>query len=275
MKVLVTGGAGQLAQAIERTWTGHDLRLVTRAELDVTDRAAVISCLEASRPDVVVNTAAFTQVDLCEKEVGRAHRTNAGAVRSLAEGCDRLGCLLVQVSTDYVFDGESPRPYVESDETRPLNVYGESKLEGERQALLSGEHLIVRTGWLYDRGTRNFLETMLILARGGAPIVVVDDQVGTPTSCPAFARQLLALVSGGVRGLVHASCRGQASWHAFAAEIFRLQGLEPDLRTCTTAQSGRSAARPHYSVLSNSRLEAEGVDVMPDWPDALREVLGG
>ena len=273
MRVLVTGGSGQLARAIATTWTRHEALLLGREDLDLGEAASIRAALERHRPDVVLNAGAHTQVDRCEGEPDLALRLNGEAVGHLAEGCGRLGALLVQISTDYVFDGTGTRPYLETDPTLPRTVYGRTKLEGERLARQAPQHLVVRTSWLYEAWGKNFLQTMLRLGGSGKSLRVVDDQRGTPTSCRALARQLEVALDEEWRGLVHASCQGECSWYEFAREIFHRQGLAVDLSPCTTAEYPMPAPRPAYSVLAGLHRAELGTDVLPDWRVALTEVL--
>ena len=194
MKVLVSGGAGQLATAIRRVWTGHDLVIPAESAFDLGDRGSILGAVAACRPQVVINAGAFTQVDRCELEPDLAMRINGSAPGWLAEACEQVGALLVQLSTDYVFPGDGHRPYREDDPTGPRSVYGRTKLAGEAAAATASRHLIVRTAWLYDAWGANFYRTMLKAAAEGRPLRVVDDQVGTPTSCRALARQLQVAV---------------------------------------------------------------------------------
>ena len=273
MRVLLTGGAGQLARAVRQEWAGHELICPEEARLDLADPVAIRAVVDEVRPQVLLNLAAFTQVDRCEAEPEAALLINGTAVGWLAEACAAQGALLVQISTDYVFDGRGTRPYREDDPTGPACVYGRTKLEGETQARLSPEHLIVRTAWLYDAWGKNFLRTMLGAADQGRSLRVVEDQRGTPTSCRALARQMRTAVEEGWRGLVHGTCQGETSWHGFAAEIFRQLGRPVDLSPCTTAEYPLPAARPAYSVLSGERRMALGTDRMPAWEEALAEVV--
>jgi dTDP-4-dehydrorhamnose reductase len=275
MRILVTGGQGQLAKALAKTWPlgGDELLLMGRSQLDLADPASIRKALDAAEPDVILNAGAHTQVDRCETEPELALRLNGAAVGDLAGWCAERGALLVQISTDYVFDGQGRRPYEETDPTHPLTVYGRTKLEGERQAAQAPEHLILRTSWLYDAWGKNFLATMLNAATQGRSLRVVDDQRGTPTSCRALARQLRCAVREGWRGVVHGSCQGETTWHGFAAEIFRQKGLHPTLAPCTTADYPLPAPRPAYSVLSGAKRARMGSDVMPEWREGLAEVL--
>jgi dTDP-4-dehydrorhamnose reductase len=273
VKILVTGGAGQLGRAMAQSAPGHTVVLLDRGAFDLTKAGAARELIEAQRPDVVVNAGAMTHVDRCETEVDLAYRSNALAVRWVADACRQVGSLLVQISTDYVFAGDGQTPYREWDATGPINVYGASKLAGEREALGAPEHLIVRTSWLYESWGVNFLNTMLKLGREGKALKVVDDQRGAPTTCRALARQLVRLIEARQRGLVNATCHGETTWFGFAETIFELAHLQVSLTPCTTAEYPRPARRPAYSVLSAATRVATGADVMPDWRAALAELM--
>lgn len=273
MRVLVTGASGQLAHAIRQIWTAHDLVLPEESVLDLSQQRAIQSVVAEVRPEVVVNCGAFTQVDRCESEPELAQLINATAVGWLAEACEAQGARLVQVSTDYVFDGTGTRPYREDDPTNPMSVYGRTKLEGERQATRCRRHLIARTSWLYDAWGKNFLNTMLNAAAQGRSLRVVDDQRGAPTTCRALARQLKVAAEEGWQGLVHMTCAGETTWHGFAKAIFDAKGITADLSPCTTADYPTPARRPAYSVLDGARRRSLGPDLMPHWHEALLEVL--
>ena len=273
MKVLVTGGAGQLAHAIRLVWAGHELVIPDEAAMDLSRQASIQKVVAEVRPEVLVNCAAFTQVDRCETEAELARLINGTAVGWLAEACEAQGAMLIQVSTDYVFDGTGARPYREDDPTGPVSVYGRTKLEGERQAARCSRHLIARTSWLYDAWGKNFLNTMLNAAAQGRSLRVVDDQRGAPTTCRALARQLKVAAEEGWNGLVHATCTGETTWHGFAQAIFEAKGIAADLSPCTTADYPTPAKRPAYSVLDGTRRRSLGADLMPDWRVALAEVM--
>jgi len=273
MRVLVTGGAGQLAQAIRLTWVEHELVIPDESLLDLSRRESIQRVVAEVRPDVLVNCAAFTQVDRCESEAELAQLINATAVGWLAEASDSVDARLVQVSTDYVFDGTGTRPYREDDPTNPVSVYGRTKLDGERQAARCRKHLIARTSWLYDAWGKNFLNTMLNAAAQGRALRVVDDQRGAPTTCRALARQLKVAVTEDWQGLVHATCQGETTWHGFAKAIFEAEGLSVDLSPCGTADYPTPARRPAYSVLDGGRRSQLGTDVMPHWQEALGQVV--
>ena len=273
MKVLVTGGAGQLARAIRETWIDHEVILPDESVLNLGRRENILAVFAELRPQVVINAGAFTQVDRCESEPDLAHLINGAAVGWLAEACADQGAMLVQFSTDYVFDGLGTRPYREEDPTGPRSVYGQSKLRGEKEAARAPEHLILRTSWLYDSWGRNFLATMLNAAAQGRKLRVVDDQRGCPTSCRTLARQALLATEEGWRGLVHATCSGETTWHGFAKEIFRQSKIQADLSPCATEEYALPAPRPAYSVLDGTRRATLGTDLMPAWQDALAEVI--
>ena len=264
MKVLITGASGQLAQAIRQTWAGHDLILPEESLLDLASPEAIRTEVALVRPEVVINCGAFTQVDRCESEADLAMLINGTAVGWLAEACEAQRAMLIQISTDYVFDGTGTRPYREDDPTNPVSVYGRTKLKGERQAARCSRHLIARTSWLYDAWGKNFLITMLNAAAGGRALRVVDDQWGAPTTCRALARQLKVAAEQGWRGTVHTTCQGETTWYRFAKAIFEAKGIAADLSPCTTSDYSTPARRPAYSVLDGSRRATLGPDLMPD-----------
>jgi dTDP-4-dehydrorhamnose reductase len=273
MRVLVTGASGQLAQAIRPVWAEHELVLPEESVLDLSKQEAIHSVVAGVRPDVVINCGAFTQVDRCETEADLAHLINATAVGWLAEACEAQGAMLIQISTDYVFDGTGTRPYREDDPTNPVSVYGRTKLEGERQTALCSRHLIARTSWLYDAWGKNFLNTMLNAAAQGKSLRVVDDQRGAPTTCRALARQLKVAAEQNWQGLVHTTCQGETTWHGFAKAIFEAKGMKVDLSPCVTADYPTPAKRPAYSVLDGTRRRSLGGDLLPTWQEALAEVI--
>lgn len=273
MKVLLTGASGQLARAVRENFDGCELILPEESVMDLGNPDAIRSVIKHEKPDVVLNCGAFTQVDRCETEAALAMRINGESVGWLAEACNEQKALLVQISTDYVFDGTGKRPYRESDHVNPCSVYGKSKLLGEENARQAAEHLILRTAWLYDAWGKNFYLTMLNAAAHGKALRVVDDQRGSPTTCRALARQLKSAVAEGWRGLVHGACQGECTWYEFAQEIFRQQGVKADLSPCATADYPTPAKRPTYSVLDGAHRRELGTDLMPDWRDALKEVV--
>jgi len=221
----------------------------------------------------VVNCAAYTDVDGCESNIETAMAVNGEGVGYLAMACRDLGVLLVQVSTDYVFDGGKGTPYVEDDAPCPLSIYGESKLAGEMNAAFSPEHLIVRTQWLYGLHGKNFVETMLRLGAEKDELNVVDDQIGSPTWSVDLSRAIIALIDNGCRGTYHAANSEYCSWNGFATAIFEEAGLNVSVKPMTTAELDRPARRPLYSTLDCSKLTGDTGFRPQPWRDALREYL--
>jgi dTDP-4-dehydrorhamnose reductase len=243
---------------------GHEAVALSRSDLDITDATAVAA---AVRDEVVINCAAFTDVDGAESAEQLATLVNGGAAGHLASAARAV----VQPSTDYVFDGSKRSPYVESDPTGPLTAYGRSKLAGERAVAAANErHFIVRTSWLFGVGGKNFVDTMLALAGARDELNVVDDQVGCPTYAAHLASALVELAEGDAYGIHHVAGAGECSWFDFAAEIFRRTEVEVRLVPCTTQEFPRPASRPAYSVLASERPDAIR---LPSWRDGLGAYL--
>ncbi|MFZ5447354.1 MAG: dTDP-4-dehydrorhamnose reductase [Thermodesulfobacteriota bacterium] len=276
-KLLITGAAGQLGQALIKCAGGEGWEVVATdvLELDITDPQAVWRELSRQRPEVVINAAAATQVDALESDPDKALKVNSFGPRNLAVACRRLGLKLIHISTDYVFDGAKPDPYVEWDPTGPLSVYGRSKLLGEewvRQQ--SPDHFIVRTAWLYGVAGPNFVTAILAQGRKlgtAGELKVVKDQRGTPTSALALAPQLMALARTEAFGTYHATCQGETTWYGFACLILQTAGIEVGISPCSTADFPRPAPRPANSVLDNRLLKVAGLDCMPSWEAAFQE----
>ncbi len=283
MRVLLIGANGQLGHDVRRVWPierpSDELVCLDHGQIEVADLVSVRAAVGAARPDLVVNTAAYHRTDEVESQPERAFAVNAVGARNLALACREADAVLMHLSTDYVFGGRKPTPYVEDDPVDPINVYGVTKAAGEMLVRATWpRHFVVRSSGLYGvAGSSgkggNFVETMLRLAREGRPIRVVDDQTLTPTPTRELARQLAVLAGTERHGTYHATCQGEASWHAFAAEIFHQAGLSPALSSQSTAESGAAAPRPHYSVLDNRALRRAGIDVLPDWRDGLAGYL--
>lgn len=280
-RVAVIGSNGQLGHDLLRAAEGGDWEIApfVRADFDVTDHAAATAALEAFRPDVVIDLAAFHKMEACEDDPAAAFAVNAVATQHLARETARLGAAFVFLSSDYVFAGDRPSPRVETDSCAPISIYGLSKRAGERLALVNNPNTyIFRVSGLYGvagpsgKGT-NFVDLMLRLGREGKPVRVVDDQVLTPTATTELARKIRQVVNEAPPGLYHCTNNGECSWFEFAAEIFRLARLPVDLSPQTTAQSGARAPRPAYSVLDNKALRDQGLDDMRPWQDALAEYL--
>ncbi len=281
MRIMVTGSAGQLGQAVLRAPEGEGIERVglDRGRLDITDRAAVRDALAGLAPDVVVNCAAFTAVDAAETEREAAFAVNRDGAAILAQACAARRRPLIHLSTDYVFDGEKGAPYVEDDAPRPLNVYGASKAAGEvavREHL--AEHLILRTSWLYGAGGGNFVGSILRLAATRAEIPVVDDQRGCPTAATDLAATLLTLARRAAAGncawgTYHCCNAGETSWFGFAAAILEGRGQATRPVPVATAAFPRPARRPPRSALDCRLLAARfGIELRP-WRDALADTL--
>lgn len=272
---MITGAAGMLGLDVTQATlaAGHEALPYARAELDVTDRAALERELARVRPDVVVNCAAYTNVDGAESDPEGAARVNRDGTGYLAAAARAVGAWTIHVSTDYVFDGTKRTPYVESDATAPRSVYGETKLAGERLLALAAPdaHTIVRTAWLFGAGGPCFPATMLRLAASGKPLRVVDDQVGSPTYTGDLARALVEIATADPRpvGVLHVTAAGQCSWFELARETLVRAGSSTPVEPCTTAEFPRPAARPAYSVLRSER----GAPALPDWHAGLDAYL--
>jgi dTDP-4-dehydrorhamnose reductase len=275
---LITGGRGMLARAFSQVLSQRGMRAtaVGRPECDVADANAVAATFERVKPTLLINCAAYTKVDLAEKETEAAHVANGFAPGVLAEACRRHGTALVQFSTDYVFDGSIRRPLRPDDPVGPQGVYGKSKLEGERaiQANPPARWMIVRTAWLYGPGGPNFVQTMLNVARAGKPLRVVNDQRGSPTYTFDLAAATLDLLDRGASGVWHVTNAGETSWFDFARAIFDEWGLSPDLQPTTSSQwkatKPDSATRPAYSVFDIEPIRHLLGRPMRPWQDALR-----
>lgn len=271
MRLLVTGSRGQLGRALERLAPefGHEFVGVDLPELDITDADAVRRAVDAESPGAIVNCAAYTAVDAAESDEAKASAVNGGAVSTLADIADHRGVLLLQVSTDYVFDGTAQAPIREDQETNPQSAYGRTKLAGEVAAKRARRHLIVRTAWLYGEGS-NFVGAVRRQLDGGNRVLrVVADQAGCPTYAEDLASGLLRLLDAGAEGVVHAVNSGSTTWYGFAREIVRLLGSDAEVVPISTAEMPRPAKRPAYSVLDTSRLATLIGAPLPPWQDAL------
>jgi dTDP-4-dehydrorhamnose reductase len=276
MLVLVTGFNGQLGYDVvkELTAKGHEAVGVGRSELDITDESAVSSYVQNLSPEAIIHCAAYTNVDAAETDQEGAYKVNALGTKYLADAAKFVGAKMVYVSTDYVFDGAGTEPYEVDHPTKPLGVYGETKLAGEKllQETLE-KYFIVRTAWVYGVNGNNFVKTMLKLGQDRKELGVVYDQVGSPTYTVDLAKLLVELIDSEKYGVYHASNEGVCSWHEFAVEIFKQAGMEIQVNPLTSDQFPRPAARPKYSVLSKKKIEEEGFTPLRDWKEALREYL--
>lgn len=283
MRVVVLGGGGMLGRAVAEEWSrrGAAVEALSHAAADVADAGRLAVVAAASRPDWIVNCAALTRVDDCESRREEAMRTNGEAVGNVAAAAASVGARLLQVSTDYVFDGAATRPYREEDRTAPVSVYGASKLEGERRALAAARAraLVVRVSWLFGAGGANFaraiarqVEERRVSGRRD-PLRVVADQVGCPTHTGSAARALCDLAAAGAAGVVHYRDRDPVSWHGFARRIVAELGSDLDIEAIETQAMARPARRPAYSVLAVERFEEITGRPVEPWLDGLKHYL--
>jgi dTDP-4-dehydrorhamnose reductase len=261
--VVVTGAGGQIGTELLERLGDHGVGF-DRAGLDITDRDVVRSAITTIRPRVVVNAAAWTAVDDAESHPVAAHAVNATAVGQLAEACAEVGARLVTYSTDYVFDGTKPAPYLESDATNPQSVYGRTKLAGEAAA--GPEALVLRTSWVCGFHGGNMVKTILRLAAEHDRLSFVDDQWGHPSFADDLAAKTIELLEGDLRGVVHLTNQGAVTWYEFARAVLEAAGDDPDrVDPITTAELPRPAPRPANSVLDNAVLRAAGVELLDDF----------
>jgi dTDP-4-dehydrorhamnose reductase len=269
---LVTGAGGQLGREVDELLGAaphHQILALRRSDLDIADRERTLQVCGEWAPEVIINAAAYTMVDACEDQVDMAYAVNALGPRNLAEGARLVGAHVVHISTDYVFDGEAPAPYVEWDEPHPMSVYGRSKLAGEREllSLLPGAS-VVRTSWLCGRYGANMLKTILRLAGGSGTLRFVDDQRGCPTFAEDLAAMVVRLAVARVPGMFHVTNQGPTTWYGFARDVVAAAGGDPGrVQPITTAQLDppRPARRPANSVLDNAALRLLGVPLLADY----------
>jgi len=284
-RVMITGALGQLGLALNQLFVelgSIELYLTDTVEalggsvkaLDITDEVAVITYITDIKPEVIINCAALTAVDLCESEQDKAYRINALGPKYLAMAADKINAKFVHISTDYVFDGQATSPYSEENIVNPMSVYGKTKLAGEQFVTTNcKKSFVIRTAWLYGDG-KNFVKTMLRLSENGKPIRVVSDQFGTPTSALELARVILFLMETDNYGIYHATCEGSANWYEFAVAIFKEAGKEAIVEPILTSEYPTPAKRPMYSILDNKALREQHGYYMMDWKDAFHEYMG-
>lgn len=280
--VCIVGAAGQLGRELVRPYATCSaesallIQGVDLPELDITDPDSVSAAMARWHPRVVINAAAYTDVDACESHAQQAYAVNAAGPANLAKACRENGATLVHVSTDYVFDGRKRTPYQPDDLPGPLSVYGKSKAEGEQRIRETlPNHVIVRTSWLFSLHGNNFVKTILKLARERDELRVVNDQVGRPTYAADLATVLLALAQSDARGVYHFANADTCSWHDFAVEIVRQAGMITPVRPMSSAQLNRPATRPAWSVLDTAKLTDHTGIVPRPWREALGECLAG
>ena len=276
MKVLVTGVKGQLGYDVvnELEKRGHTAIGTDVEEMDITDEGKVRGVLDAEKPDAVIHCAAYTAVDAAEDNVELCRKINAEGTENIAKACKELGCKLLYVSTDYVFNGEGERPWEPDDEREPLNVYGQTKYEGELAVEKYVEKFfIVRIAWVFGINGKNFIKTMLRLGEDHDELTVVADQIGSPTYTYDLARLLVDMIGSEKYGRYHATNEGLCSWYDFAVEIFRQAGMDVRVRPVTSEEYPAKAKRPHNSRMDKAKLEENGFERLPDWKDALGRYL--
>jgi len=279
LKILLIGANGQLGSDLRKSLLAHQVSGTTHAILDVTIPEQVVQQVQELRPEIIINTAAFHKVDLCETESLAAFQVNALGVKNLCIAARAVDATLVHFSTDYVFEGNLRRPLLEQDETNPVNAYGVSKLAGEKIIrYLWEKSFVIRTCGLYGHAGSsgkggNFIETMLQKAKARDSIRVVRDQVLTPTSTRELARKVAELIQTKHYGLYHVTSQGACSWYEFAAAVFEFVGIKADLSPTTSAEFKSPARRPAFSVMENAHLKKRGMDDLKSWQDALLEYI--
>jgi dTDP-4-dehydrorhamnose reductase len=282
MRIAVIGANGQLGHDVVRAFAEQrdEVRALTHEDIELSSLESVAACLRATRAEVVVNTAAMHNVESCEQQPGRAQEVNVVGARNLATATRDLGSVLIHVSTDYVFDGAKDTPYVESDEARPLNVYGRTKLEGEQFVQdINPKRFVLRTAALYGshpcraKGGQNFVDLMLRLARERGRVRVVDNEFTSPTATADLARQIASLSRSDAYGLYHATAEGSCSWYEFAREIFRMADVAVTLEVASPNEFPAKVPRPAYSVLENRNLKSKNLNLFRPWQDGLHAYL--
>ena len=276
MRIIITGANGQLGLELSKQLSRnkeYEVICTDIEELNIVDINSVNKVISKYKPDVVINCAAHTAVDLCETDIENAYKINAIGPRNLAIACEKVNAKFVQVSTDYVFDGNIDRPYREDDNTCPNSIYGSSKLMGEKFTKeFCSRYFIVRTAWLYGEGN-NFVRTMLKLSETNKEINVVNDQFGSPTSTVDLAKAIIELIHTEHYGTYHGTCEGKCSWYDFAQKIFEIRNIDIKVNPVTSEEYKRTAPRPTYSVLDNFMLKLVGLNSFRNWEDALIEYL--
>jgi dTDP-4-dehydrorhamnose reductase len=271
VKVLVTGAGGQLGRELVTAFEGCDVVAADRAALDVGDRDAVVGAITALRPDVIVHAAAWTDVDGCEADPDRAYRDNAMSTRHVCDGARRVGAHVVTLSTDYVFDGKTDRPYVEWDVCNPLSVYGLSKRAGELE--VDPAYAIVRTTWVFS-GTSGLVQAIVRLGRGEGQLRFVDDNYACPTSAADLALAVHDLAVARLPGIFHVTNQGATTPYDLARETMRLAGEDPDrVVAVSSTELGRAAVRPARSDLDNAAMRLSGLPLLPDHREPLERLV--
>lgn len=271
MKILISGGTGQLGSECARVLSGeHQVQAFSSRELDIADQKMVAEALSQAAPDVVLNCSALTNVDACEHERERAWNINVNGPRHLGTECGKQGAVLVHISTDYVFDGRKPLPaaYIESDIPSPLSWYGETKLASEHAVRAATDnHIIVRTAWLYGIKGGNFLKTILrrVVSKPMEEVSIVNDRFGSPTWAYRLALQIAGLITGPHRGTFHATAEGWCTWYELACFFLEHMGVPHRVSPCPSSRYAAAAVRPENTILENQRLKNSGMNLMLHW----------
>ena len=276
MKILVTGVKGQLGHDVVKECEKRGIEAVgvDVEEMDITDAAAVEKGIRESKADAVIHCAAYTAVDAAEDHADLCRKVNAEGTENIAKVCGELGLKLLYLSTDYVFDGQGERPWQPDDERKPLNVYGQTKYEGELAVQKYAEkYFIVRIAWVFGVNGKNFIKTMLRLGEQNGRVSVVDDQVGSPTYTYDLSVLLVDMIQSDRYGIYHATNEGLCSWYEFACEIFRQAGMNVEVTPVKSTEFPAKAKRPQNSRMSKDKLEENGFSRLPSWQDALGRYL--
>lgn len=274
MKILLTGSNGQLGTDVLLVCEGRHEVVAHDLDLDVTDRQAVQTRVSEVHPDMVLNAAAFTNVDRSESYELSAFRVNALGAQNLALACQAAAVPMLHVSTDFVFRGDTDKPYTEFDRPDPQSVYGRSKYAGEQCVTsLLDRFYICRTSWLFGTGGPNFVKNIIRAGRENERVRVVDDQTGSPTYSRDLAAKLVEIIETGAFGIYHVSNSGSCTWYQFTREIFKLAGLDTPVVPITTEELGRPARRPRYSVMRGLALEMQGIAPMRHYAEALEDFI--
>ena len=280
-KVIITGCNGQLGLELQEKLRGkYEILPTNRESVYITNFNGTVKYIKACHPDVIINCAAFTAVDICEEKEEEAYLVNAVGPKNLSFAANIVNAKLIHISTDYVFDGEGiingnsiRRPYYESDKPNPQSSYGRTKLAGEEYVINNcNKYIIIRTAWLYGKGS-NFVNTMINLSKINEEVRVVNDQIGSPTSTEELANMIEKLIETEECGIYHGTCEGYCSWYDFASEIYRMMSINIKVIPVSTEEFARKAKRPKYSVLENKKLKEHGFYSFKNWQEALRIYL--
>ena len=286
MKILVIGANGQLGKSVQKIVSSakqnNEFVFVGRGELDLSQEESIASYLNNNKFDIIINCAAYTAVDKAEEEQELANQVNYLAVKQLAEITNKQQAKLMHISTDYVFDGESERPYIETDETNPINIYGKTKLAGEKaiQAIMPTNAIIIRTSWVYSEYGNNFVDTMLKLGKERDKLNVVNDQIGSPTYATNLANAILKIIENKnyqtkspATKIYHYSNKGKVSWYEFAKEIFELADIHCAVKPITTKQYPTPAKRPKNTLMNKAKIAKTFSVGISNWKESLNTCI--